>query len=80
MLPKIKLSRKWLDRFAALFIAGWAARNVIALIATIPVFAEMIEMGGTPMAIWIAFCGLAGIALSVLVPWIAYRKIRAKFS
>jgi hypothetical protein len=34
------------------------------------------EAGGTAMAIWLAFCSLAGIAISVLVPLFLARKFR----
>lgn len=72
--------RKLLDLAAKLFIVGWAIRNVIGVLAVIPVFTKMIEMGGTPMAIWLAFCSVAGIALNILLPTLAYRKLRAKLA
>ncbi len=36
----------------------------------------MYQAGGSWMAIWIGFCSLVGIALSVILPLIAARKIQ----
>jgi len=65
---------------ARLFIAGWAIRNIAGLIATIPIFTAMIHAGGTPMAIWIAACSVAGVALNIGVPWLVYRRTVAWLS
>ena len=34
----------------------------------------MYQAGGTAMAIWLGFCSLAGIALSLIVPLVVARK------
>ena len=68
--------RRAIELGAKLFFVGWAARNVIGLIAVIPVFGAMIEAGGAPMAIWIAVCSIAGAALNIIVPMLALRKLR----
>ena len=36
----------------------------------------MYQAGGTLMAIWLGICSLGGIALSVIVPLIAAKKIK----
>lgn len=61
---------------ARLFIVGWAIRNVLGLIAVIPIFAKMIELGGAPMAVWLAFCSVVGLALNILIPAFAYAKLK----
>lgn len=42
--------------------------EVRGLILAAPVLYGIYEAGGTLTAIWIGFCSLAGIALSVIVP------------
>lgn len=59
------------------------ANEVRGLILTAPVFYGLYQAGGTLMAIWIAFCSLAGIALSVAVPLLAasrVKKLAARFT
>lgn len=51
--------------------------EIRGLILAAPVLYGIYEAGGTLMAIWIGACSLAGIALSVIVPIIAARKIQA---
>jgi hypothetical protein len=46
----------------------FAANEIRGLVLAGPVLYAMYEAGGTVMAIWIGFCTLAGIALSVAVP------------
>jgi hypothetical protein len=41
-----------------------------------PVLYAMYQAGGTLMAIWLGFCSLAGIALSVAVPLVAAKHLR----
>ncbi len=41
-----------------------------------PVLYGMYAAGGTLMAIWIGFCSLSGIALSVVVPMFLARKLK----
>ena len=40
------------------------------------VLVTMYKAGGTAMAAWIAFCSLAGIALSVFAPYFVARKLK----
>ena len=46
------------------------------MILAVPVLYGIYEAGGTLMAIWIGICSLAGIALSVVVPLIAAKKLQ----
>lgn len=50
--------------------------EIRGVILAVPVLWGMYEAGGTWMAIWLGMSSLAGIALSVIVPLIAARKIR----
>jgi hypothetical protein len=50
--------------------------EVRGLILAGPVLYAMYQAGGTLMAIWLGFCSLAGIALSVVVPMIAAKRLR----
>ncbi len=52
-----------------------AVNEIRGLILAGPVLYAMYESGGTPMAIWLGLCSIGGIALSVIVPLIAARKI-----
>ena len=49
-------------------IALLAANEIRGIILAAPVFYQMYEAGGTPMAIWLGACSLAGIAVSVVAP------------
>lgn len=49
--------------------------EIRGLILAAPVLYGLYISGGTAMAIWIAFCSLAGIALSVIVPMLAVKKL-----
>jgi hypothetical protein len=56
--------------------AGLVALNEIrGLVLAGPVIYGMYQSGGTAMAIWLGVCSLGGIALSVIVPLIAAKKI-----
>ena len=52
------------------------ANEVRGLIIAGPVLYGMYQAGGTAMAVWMAFCSLAGIALSVFGPLLIARKLR----
>lgn len=52
------------------------ANEIRGLILAGPVLYGLYEAGGTAMAIWLAFCSLAGIALSVFVPLLVARKFK----
>ena len=63
---------------AALLKVGAVAiifNEVRGLVLAAPVLYGLYLSGGTAMAIWVAFCSLAGIALSVIVPMFAVKKL-----
>lgn len=72
-----------LSTFAGLLLkAGFAmliANEVRGLILAAPVLYGMYEAGGTIMALWIGFCSLAGIAISVFAPLIVAKKLKSRF-
>ena len=57
-------------------IAALVANEVRGLILAGPVLYTMYMAGGTAMAAWVAFCSLAGIALSVFAPLFVARKLK----
>jgi hypothetical protein len=57
-------------------LAALVANEVRGLILAGPVLYGMYHAGGTAMAIWVAFCSLAGIALSVFGPLFVARKFK----
>ena len=57
-------------------LAALVANEVRGLLLAGPVLYGMYEAGGTAMAVWLAFCSLAGIAISVVVPLILARKFK----
>jgi hypothetical protein len=57
-------------------LAALVANEVRGLILAGPVLYAMYEAGGTVMAIWLGFCSLAGIALSVVAPLFVARKLK----
>lgn len=50
------------------------ANEIRGLILAGPVLYGMYQAGGTAMAIWLGFCSLAGIAVSVFAPLFLARK------
>ena len=63
---------------AALLKVGAVAmvfNEVRGLVLAAPVLYGMWASGGTAMAIWLGICALGGIALSVIVPVFAYKKL-----
>ena len=50
--------------------------EVRGLVLAAPVIYGIYQAGGSLMAIWIGLCSLAGIALSVIVPMIAAKKLQ----
>ncbi len=49
--------------------------EVRGLVLAVPVLYGMWASGGTAMAIYLGVCALGGIALSVIVPLFAYKKL-----
>ena len=52
------------------------ANEVRGLILAGPVLYGMYQAGGTAMALWLGFCSLAGIALTVFGPLLVARKLK----
>lgn len=50
--------------------------EVRGAILAVPVLVGIYRAGGDAMAIWMGICTLAGIALSVVVPMIAARRLQ----
>ena len=64
---------------AALLKVGFVAlvaNEVRGLVLAAPVLYGMYLAGGTGMALWLGFCSLAGIALSVAAPVLIARKLK----
>ena len=57
-------------------LAALVANEVRGLILAGPVLYGMYQAGGTAMAVWVGFCSLAGIALSVFAPLFVARKLK----
>jgi hypothetical protein len=50
--------------------------EIRGLVLAAPVIYGIYQAGGSLMAIWIGLCSLGGIALSVIVPLLAAKKLR----
>jgi hypothetical protein len=57
-------------------LAALVANEVRGLVLAGPVLYGMYEAGGTAMAMWLALCSLAGIAISVFGPLFVARKFK----
>lgn len=69
----IQLARLVLKSAVILLILN----EIRGLILAVPVLYGIYQAGGSWMAWWIGFCALAGIALSVIIPMLAARKLEA---
>ncbi len=49
--------------------------EIRGFIIAAPVFYGLYQAGGSLAAIWLAICALGGIALSVIIPSIALKKL-----
>lgn len=65
-----------LDLLGKAFATVLVANEIRGIILTAPVFYGLYQAGGTLMAIWMAICSLGGIALSVVVPLFAAKKLK----
>ena len=57
-------------------IVAFVANEVRGFILAAPVLYGMYLSGGTMMALWLGFCSLAGIVLSVVAPLFIARKFK----
>lgn len=68
-----------LTTFLSLFFkAGTYAlifNEVRGAVLAVPVLYAMYQSGGSAMAMWLGFCSLVGIALSVVVPLVAVKRL-----
>ena len=55
-------------------IAALIVNEIRGFILAAPVLYGMYAAGGTWMALWVGFCSLAGIAISVVAPILVARK------
>lgn len=55
-----------------------ALNEIRGIILAIPVFYAMYQSGGSMMAIWLGISTLGGIALSVVIPMLAVRKLESR--
>lgn len=56
-------------------VAALIFNEVRGAVLALPVLYAMYQSGGSLMAIWLGFCSLAGIALSVAVPIFAAKRL-----
>ena len=57
-------------------IVALVVNEIRGLVLAAPVLYGMYAAGGTWMALWLGFCSLAGIALSVVAPVFVARKLK----
>ena len=57
-------------------IVAFLANEVRGFVLAAPILYGMYLSGGTLMALWIGFCSLAGIFLSVVAPLFIARKFK----
>ena len=66
---------RFILRSAAVLLA---LNEIRGLILAAPVFYAMYQSGGSAMAIWLGISSLGGIALSVIVPMFALKKLEKR--
>jgi hypothetical protein len=69
----------WLSLAGMIAVMAQLINEVRGAALAVPVLWAMYHSGGTFMAIWIGFCSLAGIALSVIAPWVAVRFVQRRW-
>lgn len=65
----------WCKPILGIGAAALLANEIRGIILAVPVLYAMAQ-ASTWAAVWVGFCSLAGVALSVLVPVILWRKVR----
>lgn len=58
-------------------VVALVLNEIRGIILAVPVLYAMYMSGGSAMAIWLGICSLGGIALSVIVPLFAAKKVKA---
>lgn len=69
-------STNWISLLVKAGVALLVANELRGLILAGPVLYGMYAAGGTLMAMWIAVCSLAGIALSIIGPLFVAKKLK----
>ena len=69
-------STNWISLFVKGGVALVVANELRGLVLAGPVLYGMYAAGGTLMAVWIAVCSLAGIALSIIGPLFVAKKLK----
>ena len=72
-LPRMKNAASLLAKIGAALLV---ANEIRGAILAAPVFYALWQSGGTIMALWLAFCSLAGIVLSAVVPMLFVTRAR----
>lgn len=57
-------------------IVALVVNEIRGFVLAAPVLYGMYHAGGSVMALWLGFCSLAGIALSVVAPLFVARKLK----
>jgi hypothetical protein len=70
----------WLAILGKSAVVLFVINEVRGVALAIPVMWGMYQAGGTAMAIWLGFCSLAGIALSVMAPLAALKLVGHRLS
>jgi hypothetical protein len=68
-----KLLAQWLVKGGLVLLV---LNEIRGLVLAAPVIYAMWHSGGSLMSLWLGFCTLAGIALSVFLPMLAARKLK----
>lgn len=68
--------RTTIKLLAKMGVALLVANELRGFVLAAPVLYGMYEAGGTAMALWVGFCSIAGIALSVFGPLFVARKLK----
>jgi hypothetical protein len=69
----------WLSIAGMIAVMVQLVNEVRGAVMAVPVLWAMYHAGGTWMAIWVGFCSLAGIAISVCAPWLAVRFVQRRW-
>lgn len=78
--PITLLMKKLFNIIGKIALLGLVANEVRGLVLAVPVMYALYQSGGTLMAIWIAVCSLAGIALTVVIPILVHRRLTRRRS
>ena len=66
----------WISLLVKAGVALLVANELRGFVLAAPILYGMCAAGGTWMAIWVALCSLAGIAISVIGPLFVAKKLK----